>query len=183
MVTEDDDDDDDYVALAEVARPHGVSGDLKVRVYNPESDLLTRTADLCLVASDGVRRAVRLRRVRELPGGDLLVRLDGVEDREGAEAMRGARFEVSRRAFAPIVGAAAEDEFYVVDLQGCTAYLDDAPVGTVVEVLGYPTCDVLVIDRDGDRKHRLEVPFLESYVGPVDLATRRVRLLTLDGLT
>ena len=170
----------DYIALAEVARPHGVRGELKLRVYNPDSDLLQRQRSLRLVSPSGDVRSVELRQFRSLPGGDLLARMVGVDDREAAEALRGWRFEVSRDALMPTKDV---DEFYVVDLQGCVAYLDGEPLGKVVEVLQYPTCDVLVVDRDGNRKHRLEIPFLAPYVGEVSVAGQTVQILTIEDLS
>lgn len=169
----------EFIALAEVARPHGVRGELKLRVYNPDSDLLQQQRSLRLVSPSGEVREAKLRNIRSLPGGDLLARMDGVGHRDEAEALRGWRFEVPRDALTPTEG---DDEFYVVDLQGCTAYLEGEALGTVVEVLQYPTCDVLVVDRDGNRKNRLEVPFLAPYVGEVSVTDKRVEVLTIEGL-
>jgi len=171
----------DYIALAEVARPHGVRGELKLRVYNPESDLLQQQRGaIRLVSPTGEVRQAKLRSFRKLPGGDLLAHMDGVGHKEAAEALRGWRFEVPREALAPTQDA---DEFYVVDLQGCQALLGDEVLGTVVEVLQYPTCDVLVVDRDGNRKNRLEIPFLAPYVGAVSVADKRVEILSVEDLT
>ena len=38
--------DDAWVALAEVARPHGVRGEVRLRLYNRDSDLLLEQDDV-----------------------------------------------------------------------------------------------------------------------------------------
>ncbi len=43
------------VALAEVARPHGIAGELRLKVYNLDSDLLRRRPPITLRLPDGIR--------------------------------------------------------------------------------------------------------------------------------
>lgn len=165
---------DEYVALAEVTRPHGIGGELKVRVFNPDSDLLLRLRKVRMVLGDGEVREVALRKPRVVPGG-LILRLDGVDDRNAAEALRGARFEVPRSALEP----PEPDEFYVVDLVGCRAELDGELLGEVADVLDYPTCDVLVVEG---ARGTIEIPIVDAYVGEIDPAGRRIAIKTLEGL-
>jgi 16S rRNA processing protein RimM len=167
--------EDEHVVLAVVTRPHGVRGELKVKLFNPDSDVLLRKRRARLVLADGEAREVSLRNPRAVPGG-MIVRLDGVDDREAAEALRGARFEVKRADLEP----AGDDEFYVVDLIGCRAELHGAPIGEVVAVRDYPTCDVLVVEGAGGC---LEIPLLDAYVGDIDLVERRIAIRSLEGLS
>lgn len=163
-----------YVALAVVARPHGVRGELRLKVFNPDSTVLERQRHVRLVPRDGEARLVRVRSLRAVPGA-LLVRLDGVDDREAAEALRGAQLEVPREAFDAIE---AEDEHYVVDLIGSRVMLGDTELGTVADVSSYPTCDALVVARKEGGK--LEVPLQGTYVGAIEDGV--VHVLTIDGL-
>ena len=192
-----------WVALAEVARPHGVRGEVKLKVYNLESDTLLRRPKVRLAFADGTTQAIKLLHVRPVPGA-LLVKLGGVENRKDAEALRGVQLEVLREALEPL----EDDEFYVQDLVGLEARLDGERLGRVVDVFAYPTMDVLVIERPapppeqgestkrepfrkgnrrrGPRKKkppRLEVPMQGSYVGAVDLEAGTIEILTLEGLT
>lgn len=165
---------DDYVALGAVTRPHGIRGELKVKVFNPDSSLLASQRTVRMVMPDDSVREVTVRQRREVPGG-LIVRLEGVDDRDAAEALRGARFEVSRSELGPT----EEGEYFVVDLVGCRAMVGDETIGEVVDVIEYPTCEALVIQRpDG----RVEIPMLEVYVGEVDVAGRRIEIKSLEGL-
>jgi 16S rRNA processing protein RimM len=169
-----------YVPLAAVARPHGVNGELRLKVYNDDSDLLLRkpTPPIRLRMPTGEERDIRITLARAMTKGMMLVRLEGVSSRDAAEAMRGAELCVPRDAFPPL----DEGEFYVCDIEGARAELPGGEaIGRVVELRSYPTCSVLVVARA--EKPELEVPLLDAYVDAVDVAAGVVRLRTIEGLT
>lgn len=167
---------DGYIALAEVARPHGVQGELRLKVYNPDSDLLARRPRVRLRLPDGTTRDAAITAAREVNKA-LLVRLAGVEDRDAAEALRGAEVCVPRESFPPL----EEGEFYACDVEGARAVLRGGDeLGHVAAVASYPTCDVLVIERRTGG--RIEVPLLPEYVGAVDVAGGVVEILSIEGL-
>ena len=163
------------VPIAEVMRAHGLGGELRLRLYNPESDLIERIESVDLALPDGTSRIVALRSVREGPGA-MLAQLEGVDDRTAAEALRGAVLRVPREA----LGEAEPGEYFVCDLEQCRVLLGGAPLGSVERVAHYPTCDALVVARP-DGSH-LEVPMHEDYVAEVRLGERTVELRTIDGL-
>jgi 16S rRNA processing protein RimM len=165
-----------YVPLAEVARPHGVLGELRLTVYNADSDLLLHKPPVRLRLSDGSERDARVTSARE-NNKALLVRLEGVVDRDQAEALRGALVCVARDAFPPL----DEGEFYACDVEGAQAKLASGEVvGTVRGLRSYPTCEVLVVERAGGRE--LEVPLVETFVGSIDVERGEVTLQSLDEL-
>lgn len=191
-----------WVALAEVSKPHGVRGEVRLKVYNLDSDVLLSKPRTRLAFADGSTQAIRIQSIRPVPGA-MLARLGGVDNREEADALRGVKLEVQRQALAPIED---DDEFYVQDLVGCRALLEGEELGRVVDVFAYPTMDVLVIERSvpepppddetkalegkgkrGKRKRRraprLEIPMQGAYVGAVDLSAGTVEILTLEGLS
>ncbi len=164
------------VAVAEVARPHGIAGELRLKVYNPDSDLLLGRPPVRLRLPDGTEREARIAYARE-NGKALLVRLDGIADRNAAEALRGAEVCVPRAALPP----PGEGEFYAWDLEGASAVLTSGEtVGRVEGITSYPTCDVIVIERAPGK--RIEVPLVEAYVARVDAGHGVVELHTVEGL-
>jgi 16S rRNA processing protein RimM len=168
---------DRFVPLAEVARPHGVLGELRLRVYNQDSDLLTRVKRVRLRAPDGAERDAAIVSARPVNKA-ILMKLAGVDDRDAAEALRGTEICVPRDAFPP----PAEGEFYACDVEGAIARLPSGEeVGRVVALQSYPTCDALIVDRGAAGK--IEVPLVEAYIASVDVEHGIVELVTLDGLT
>jgi 16S rRNA processing protein RimM len=164
------------VAVAEVARPHGIAGELRLKVYNLDSDLLLRRPPVLLCLPDGTEREATLTAAREVDKA-LLVRLDGIADRDAAEALRGAAVCVPRASLPP----PDEGEFYAWDVEGAQAVLTSGePVGRITELSSYPTCDVLVVARANGE--RLEVPLIDAYVASVDAERGVVELHTIEGL-
>jgi 16S rRNA processing protein RimM len=164
-----------YVAVAEVARPHGIKGELRLKVYNADSEVLLQRPELRMVFADGSVQPARFRQVRRVPSA-LLVRFEGVNDRNGAEALRGATIEVARE----LLGEADDDEYFACDLEGCRVMLDERELGRVRTLASYPTCDVLVIDRP--KKKRLEVPLHGDFIASIDTDSALVVLRTIEGL-
>jgi len=167
---------DGWIGVAEIARPHGIQGELRLKVYNPDSDLLSRRPRVRLRLPDGALRDAAITSARDANKA-LLVRLAGVDDRDAAEALRGVEICVAREALPPL----EEGEFYACDLEGARALLPSGEeIGHVSGLQSYPTCDVLLIERSSGG--RLEVPLLAPYVGKVDAQGGLVEILTLDGL-
>lgn len=165
----------DLVALAEVARPHGVRGELRLKLYNRDSDLLQQVKKVVLRRADGTTSTVELREVRRANDA-LLVRLAGCEDRDQADALRGAQLLVPRSAFP----ALDEGEYYVCDLIGVRVVAPDGVVGVVEDVLAYPTCDALILRTPDDQK--IELPMVDGVVDEVDLSAREIRVPRRDPL-
>lgn len=172
-----------FVPVAEVARPHGLRGELRLKLYNEGSELLTELAR-------GAKRSPAVPLKLRLPSGEeqplvltsarasnkaLLVKFDHVVDCEAAELLRGAVILVPRDAFPPL----DEGEFYACDIEGARAMVGGEQVGVVTELHSYPTCDVLVVKREGGS---IEVPLTDTYVASVDVAGGVVELLTIEGL-
>ncbi len=107
--------------------------------------------------------------------GDVVVATaEGLEDRNAAEALKGARVYVSRSAF-PTPDA---DEFYWVDLIGLDV-LNKAgeALGKVVDLLDTGPNSVLRLEgeagEDGKPVERM-IPFVSAYIVSVSLADRRI---------
>jgi 16S rRNA processing protein RimM len=169
---------DRWVAVAEIARPHGIRGELAVRMFNEGSSLLLDKPPIRLAMKDGTERATSITHAREVAKG-LLVELVGVADRTTAEGLREAKVLVRRDAFEPL----AVGEFYACDVEGARVVLRgaEADLGRVKTIIEYPTCDVLVVERAEGGV--LEVPLVEPYVASVDVEGGVIELATIDGLT
>jgi 16S rRNA processing protein RimM len=169
-----------YIPVAEVARPHGVQGQLRLRLYNPSSGFLLQRPAVKLRMPDGAERDVTIKSARSVNKG-VLVTLSGVSDRDAAEALRGAEVLAPRDAFPP----AEEGEFYACDLEGAKAVMAGSgeEIGRVSGVQSYPTCDALVIDRGAGKS--VEVPLVDAYVGRIDVEGVEgavVEIVTLEGI-
>jgi 16S rRNA processing protein RimM len=98
-----------------------------------------------------------------------IVRLEGCEDRESAEALRGAEMLAPREA-APTLG---DDEWFATDLEGCRVHDGAREVGRVVRLLALPSCEVLEVERSAGPEALL-VPLVRDAVRAVDIEARRI---------
>jgi 16S rRNA processing protein RimM len=158
-------------------RPHGVRGELRLRLFNSDSDLLLELDDVLVRFADGEEQEVSVDGARRANDA-ILMKLHSVDDRDGADELRGARI-CGRRADFP---ALDEGEFYACDVEGARVVVEGGEeLGRVTELRSYPTTDVLVVPaKDGGRAW--EVPLVEAVVKGVDVEAGTVTLATLEGV-
>lgn len=155
-----------WVELGAIVGTHGLRGGLRVKQYNPDSELFARLREVALrQAGEFDIREIKDARAT---GKGLLVQLVGVETIEAAEALRGAALCVPRS----LLPRLPEGEYYHVDLEGLRAEAADGQqLGTVERVVEYPASQVLCVrGADGVR----EVPMREPYLVAVELEQGKV---------
>jgi len=139
-----------------IGRPHGLDGSF--HVTRPRAVLLPLGGDVKIDAD--VREIVRRAGTDDRP----ILRLNGVDDRAGAEELRGKELFVSRMA-APQLGPG---EYWAEDLQGCRVVTARGrELGVVDGLRALPSCEVLEVGE-------LLVPMVGDAVQAVDVGERRI---------
>ncbi len=164
-----------HLEVGVVTRPHGVRGELKVKLHFADSDSLDTATEVTLQCARSGESTHRIEAVRHTAKG-VLLDLEGLSTREAAEELRGAAVLVARSA----VPALEPGEYYLADVVGCTVTVGERVVGIVLEVRPDPSIDTLVIEEPGG--DRVEQPLGDAWVDEVDIEARRVRLSSEDGL-
>jgi 16S rRNA processing protein RimM len=148
------------IALAAVAGAHGVTGELRLKLFSDSIESLSQHKSLFV---GGAER--RLLAVRD-SGKSAVARFDGIVDRSAAEALRGSLVEVDRSALPRL----KEGEYYHADVIGLAAFdRSGARIGVVTAVENYGAGDLLEIERE-DGKSSL-IPFRK---GIADLEDGRI---------
>ena len=155
------------VCVGTVIGPHGVRGEVKVKSFTAEPTDLVAYGPL----SDEHGRSLKATLKGQVKGA-VLIRFDGVADRDQAEGLRGQRLYVPRAA----LPETAEDEFLYADLVGLRVDNETGdPVGTVKGVMDFGAGEVLDIAlSDGTTRM---VSFTKATVPVVDLVQRRLVLV------
>jgi len=181
----------ELLQIGAVCRPHGLRGEIRVRLHDPDSLALEGLQRLFIgpdssdVRSDNATvRGFCVAAARRLADGFYLLTLDGLRDRTGAEGLRGQRL-YARRAELPQLGA---HEVYLADLIGCQVVdIRGQEVGVAKEVHDIAGNPLLVVSRQ--QRAEALVPLVPQILVEVDLAARILRidppegLLDLDGGT
>ena len=158
------------LAIGVLGKPHGVRGEIALRLYNHDPPDLEQLGTVQLVR-DGRSEARVIEHVRPVAGG-LLVTLAGVTTREMAAQLTHSEVRVDRSALAP----PAPGEYYVSDVPGCTVQdASGARLGVVRETFWNGAHDVMVvIDGAGGAAAERLIPLVPDYVRAVDGERRTV---------
>lgn len=153
-----------------VGRIHGafgVRGELKLESLTEPAGNLLRYQPWILRDAQGREREISGAKAR--PGAKGLIgTIPGVEDRDAAEALRGAELYVTRGALPP----PKDGEFYWIDLEGLRVVnLEGVEFGAVAYVFSNGANDVLVVRGDRERM----IPFARpDYVRELDFDGGRI---------
>jgi 16S rRNA processing protein RimM len=151
--------------MGRVAAPYAVRGWLKIQPFSEYVDTLL-DHEVWRLGRGDAWRSYRLLEGK-VHGRTLLVSLEGVEDREAAESMRGMEIAIERDA----LPEPEEGEYYWGQLIGLDVVnLAGENLGKVTGILETGAHDVLEVQGDRSRL----IPFVGAYVSTVDLDAGRI---------
>lgn len=161
------------VVMGRIVAPFGIKGWVKIQPFADDALDWGGMPEWWLAGSDDAPesawKAYRLHECRA-HGNILVAALDGVDDRNASEALKGMFVGAPRSA----LPATTEDEFYWADLTGL-AVVNTAgeALGTVSGLMSTGAHDILqVVDGDVERL----IPFVKAYVLEVDGAAGLIRV-------
>lgn len=150
--------------------PHGIRGEVRLKSYTADPMAIGTYGPL---HDEGGARSFVLEAVRPLGRDMLVVRVQGIDDRNSAEALKGTQLFVPREALPPI----EEEEFYHADLIGLRVEdVRGGLLGIVVSLLNFGAGDILEIAPPPDAPDRTTamLAFTRALVPVVDLAAGRI---------
>jgi len=163
------------LVVGRIGHAHGVKGEVSVEVRTDDPD--RRYAEGSVLATDPPELGpLTVERCRP-HHGRLLVQFAEVNDRTGAETLRGTLLVVD----AASAGETGDDEWWDHDLLGLVATTTDGTtLGTVTDVVHVPGSPLLAITNDDGRE--VLVPFVTDIVPEVDVAGGRLVVVPPPGL-
>lgn len=172
------------LVVGRVAKSHGVRGELVVDVRTDEPELRFAPGEALTGRLPKAKQTQQyvVESARE-HSGRLLLRLDGILDRDAADALRGMLFLVDTADLPP---SEDPDSYYDHELEGLSVQLaDGTAVGTVKEVLHSAAGELLSI-KAGEAfppaGREILVPFVLSMVPTVSVADRLIVIDPPEGL-
>jgi len=160
-----------YIISGKVIQPHGLKGWVKVAVTS-ENPLRFREGGTLILEGDLRRLTVESTRPVH---GCLLVKFEGIEDRDQAMTLKGRELWVTEEEVGP-PPPGTYWEHQLMGLEVLTA--GGKSLGRVVEILVTGSNDVLVVQ--GERE--VLVPLLRDVVKGVDLEEGRMLIEPLPGM-
>lgn len=166
-----------WICLGIITGAVGVRGEVRVKTFTESPEDLNRYGPVTAMRSGKV---FVVKGVRPVKGG-VAARLETVNDRNAAEALKGEQLSIARAA----LPAPEDDEtFYHADLIGLAVRNDrDEKTGTVTAVYDFGAGDVLEIALDDESAEKsgprvIMVAFTRETVPQIDLNGGWLRLAT-----
>ena len=176
---------DDAIELGRIQEAWGIKGWVRILPHSADTSALFESSEWFLQPPEarfargfsafagGVR--VKVAEIKAHSDG-IVARIEGLDDRNGAEALKGVRIYLPRSAFP----ATPEGEYYWVDLIGLTVVnRDGVHLGVVRDLMPTGPNSVLVMEYtemvDGkEQSAERMIPFVAAYIHDVDLKARRI---------
>lgn len=155
-----------WVAMGYIKGVFGVKGWVKIHTDTEYTDSLLDFPQWQL-SKDGQIQTVTIAESK-INGDELLVRFEGIADRNAAALLRGYIIEIDRSSFADT----EDDEYYWADLVGLTVInREQLNLGTISSLMDTGAHDVLVVDGDFGRKL---IPFVAQYIDEVNIPQKKI---------
>ena len=136
------------LTIGEIIKAQGIKGEVKVK---PLTDNPAQFGRLEAALVGGCPLKLRSASVR---GDFVYLAFDGIDDRNAAELLIGKRIEIDRSQAKPLDSG----EYYIVDLIGCSVYLDDGTeLGTLASVDNFGSADIFTVKG----KRNVSFPFMK----------------------
>jgi len=154
-----------YLEAGQIVTTHGVRGEMKILPWADGPDFLM---DFKRVRIDGKEYMIESCRVQKSCN---LLKLQGIDTMEAAQAMHGKTLEIFRDDADP-------DIIFAAELIGIEVYQEDQLVGKLVDVLDYPGNKVYVVK--GEREYM--IPAVKAFVLSTDLENNRMLVRLIEGM-
>ena len=168
---------EDLIQLGVVAQAHGIYGEIRVHLFNPDSESLWDAEDL-LIRRKGSKKIERvvIEDVRGHTKGILLA-LEGCMTRTEAEALRGSEIFLPHKELPEL----EEDEFYFHELEGLPVFDANSgeQLGKVLRVTPSYGQNLLTFKHQ-DRE--CFVPIVNEFIPVIDVENKRIEINVIPGL-
>lgn len=164
---------EELIPIGRITGAHGIRGEVKLAPYGPLDDIQWGTVYIARGGTAPEERKVLSFRMHK---GVYLVFLEGVPDRNAAEALSGLEVFVYKSA----VPEAGEGEYYYGDLVGMEVFTEEGKfIGRVDNVFSTGGNDVF--ETSGPFGEVL-IPAIESVIIRIDPEKRKITVRLMEGL-
>ena len=158
---------DELIAIGVIARARGIRGEVKVKPLTDFPDRFNGLERILLEMPDGSVESRELE-LSKFAGGNVILKMTGVDDRNAAEKLKGSYVCVTQAETVPL----EEDTFYIFDIEGMDVFdLSENRVGSIARVEQFPANDVIVV---GATAGEIMIPAVKRYVIDVDKDRNRI---------
>ena len=154
-----------FVEAGEIVTTHGVRGEMKVLPWVDGPEILCEFDRVRIAGREYNVESCRIQKSCNL------LKVEGIDTMEAAQAMRGKTVELYREDI--------DDEvIFAAELIGVEVYADGENIGKIVEVLDYPGNSVYVVKG----KYEYMIPAVKQFVLNTDMEANRMDVTVIEGM-
>ena len=154
-----------FLEAGEIVTTHGVRGEMKVLPWADGPEFL---CEFNRVRINGAEYKVESCRIQKTCN---LLKVQGVDTMEAAQALRGKVVEVYRCD-------APEDLIFVAELIGMRVMADAEEIGKITDVLDYPGNKVYVVRGE----HEYMIPAVKAFILSTDMENEVMQVQLIKGM-
>lgn len=168
---------EDYIINGRIIGAHGIRGELKVVPLTDDARRFLKMKD-CYLCGPKLENLTPAKAVKaRIDKANVLLTLEGVDDRDKAEALKGTYIAVARADAAPL----KKDSYYIADLIGLEVTDDErGSLGKVCDC--YETGANYILEIKRSRPKNLLLPFLKIYCYEVNVEEGFIKCRLPEGL-
>lgn len=152
------------ILAGKIVKPHGIKGEVKLLPYVDAPEGFEGVKSV--IIGEKVYTVTRSR----VNGNEIILFLEGIIDRNGAEELRGADVYVDKL----YATALKRGDYFIDELIGLDAYVESEHIGCVKDIISNRSADIIVIDG----RKTIMVPFLKKAVSVINLDENRIVFLS-----
>ncbi len=154
-----------FIEAGEIVTTHGIRGEVKVLCWLDDPEMLCEF-DRCRI--QGKEYEIEACRVQKTCN---LLKLQGIDTMEAAQALRGKTVELYREDI--------DDEvIFAAELVGVEVFAEGEKIGEIREVLDYPGNSVYVVKG----KFEYMIPAVKQFILSTDMEENRMEVRLIEGM-
>ena len=155
----------EFIEAGEIVTTHGIRGEVKVLCWLDDPEMLCDFDRCCIDGREVIMEQVRVQKTCNL------VKFQGVDTMEAAQAMRGKVVKLYREDI--------DDEvIFAVELIGMEVFAEGESIGKIVEVLDYPGNSVYVVKG----KYEYMIPAVNQFILSTDMEKNEMQVRLIEGM-
>jgi len=112
----------------------------------------------------------------KISGVNVILKLNGIDDRKEAEKLSGAYVNVTLDRVAPL----DNNSYYIFDLEGLKVFdSGNKNIGIVKRVEQYPANDIIVVENENEE---ILIPAIKEFVVGIDIEAKKLTVNLPEGL-
>ena len=154
-----------FIEAGEIVTTHGVRGEMKVLPWVDSPEIMCEFDRVRIAGREYIVESCRIQKSCNL------LKLEGIDTMEDAQAMRGKTVELYREDI--------DDEvIFAAELIGMDVLCDGKSLGKIADVLDYPGNSVYVVKGE----HEYMIPAVKQFILSTDMENNVMQVKIIEGM-